>query len=107
MVTLFKTTALSLGLLAGIAAAAQAQTAPSPTVPGQSIANLPLPGPRASSLGNIPREQHMPVAQSGIYPGPNAGAVNGPMPPHFEKPADWDQNVAMHPYTSGEGPKAH
>jgi len=107
MAAFFNGTVLSLGLLAGIAAVAQAQTASDLTVPGQSIANLPLPGPRPSSLGNIPREPHLPVAQSGVYPGPNAGAVNGPMPPHFEKPADWDQNVAMHPYTSGEGPKAH
>jgi len=107
MPTLFKTTALSLGLLAGIAVAAQAQTAANTPAPGQSIANLPMPGPRASSLGYVPQEQHLPVAQSGNYPGPNAGAVNGPMPPHYERPADWDKNVVMHPYTSGEGPKAH
>jgi hypothetical protein len=107
MSTLFKTTALSLGLLTAIAVSAQAQTMSNTVVPGQSIANLPPEGPRASSHNYIPPETQMPVAQSGNYPGPGPGATNGPMPPHYQTPADWDQNVAMHPYTSGAGPKAH
>lgn len=108
MPNLLKTTAMSLALLAGIAVSAQAQTVSNTTAPGQSLANLPPGGPRPSSLLNIPQDQqHAPVAQSGTYPGPGPGAGTGHMPPHFEKPADWDQNVAMHPYTSGQGPKAH
>jgi hypothetical protein len=102
---LFKATALSLGLLAGIAAAAQAQTASSPVTPGQSLANLPMPGPRPSSLLNIPNDHPHAVVQSGNYPGPVPGATNGVMPPRFQKPTDWDSNVAMHPYQEGVGPK--
>ena len=107
MPTLFKTTALSLGLMAGIAIAAHAQTVSNTVVPGQSIANLPPLGPRASSSGYIPPDPQIPVVRSGNYPGPGAGAADGPVPPRFDKPVDWDRNVAMHPYTSDQGPKAH
>jgi hypothetical protein len=105
--SLIKPFLLGVALLAGIAAAAQAQTISSGAAPGPSIANLPPEGPRASSLGSIAHEQHVPVTASGNYPGPGPGATTGQMPPHFEKPAGWDQDVAMHPYSSGLGPKPH
>ena len=95
---------LSLGLVAGVALSAHAQTA-STVTPGPSIANLPPEGPRANSLGAIPAGQHMPVMQSGNYIGPAPGASNGQMPPHFEKPADWERNTTLHPYSSNLGPR--
>ncbi|HEX3860422.1 MAG TPA: hypothetical protein VHY35_01865 [Stellaceae bacterium] len=105
MPTLLKPLLLGLGLVAGMAIAAQAQTVSSAPTPNTSIANLPPEGPRPSSLENIPNNgPHMPVTASGNYPGPAPGASNGQMPPHYEKPADWDSNVAMHPYTSHMGP---
>lgn len=96
---------LSLGLVAGVAFSAHAQTASSTTVPGTSIANLPVEGPRASSHETVVGSEHMPVTASGNYPGPAPGASTGQVPPRFQKPADWDQNAALHPYTSGMGPK--
>ena len=93
-----KSLVLGLGLVAGIAATASAQQGP-------SVASLP--GPRASSEISIPGPDRQAVVPTGNYPGPNAGATNGPMPPRFEKPADWDTNAALHPYTSGMGPKPH
>ena len=96
---------LGLGLVAGIAFGAQAQAVSSATIPGTSIANLPPEGPRASSVESIPSAQHQSVTASGNYPGPAPGAGTGQVPPRFAKPADWEGNLALHPYTSGMGPK--
>lgn len=111
MSTFSKSFVLGLGLVAGLGVAAQAQTA-YPTYPTQnpSVAALPpVQGPRASSYNSIvPGQEHMAVVPSGAYPGPGPGAGTGQMPPRFEKPADWDQNAALHPYTTnGMGPKPH
>ena len=102
---MIKQLVLGLGLIAGVALAAQAQTVSGTVTPGPSIANLPPDGPRPNSLGAIPGGQHMPVTESGNYIGPAPGATNGQMPPRFEKPADWEQNTALHPYSSNLGPK--
>ncbi len=116
MPTSFKPLLLGFGLTVAITAGAQAQSPTQTQSPAQaqpqateaprtSIANLPMPGPRPSSLDNIKQGPHMPIAQTGAYPGPNAGAANGQMPQHFEKPTGYDSNVAMHPYENGVGPK--
>ena len=100
-----KSVLLGLGLVGGIALGAQAQTALTNAIPGTSIANLPSEGPRASSLEAIPTGQHLPLAASGNYPGPAPGAGTGQMPPRYQKPADWEANTGLHPYTSGIGPR--
>ena len=104
MSTFLKPIVLGLGLVAGIALSAQAQTVA--VTPGPSIATLPPTdsGPRAYShgfQGDAPRA----VAPSSAYIGPAPGAGTGPMPPRFEKSADWDANPAMHPYDAGKGPR--
>ena len=72
MSTILKSAVLGLGLIAGIASAAPAQTVSS-TMPGTSIANLPVDGPRASSYNSIPAPTHQAVVPSGAYPGPKPG----------------------------------
>ena len=88
MSNFIKPALLGLGLVAGLALTAQAQTAPGP-----SVATLPpaAQGPRASSYLSIPSGEHV--------------ADTGHMPPRFEKSADWDANPAMKPYDAGRGPK--
>ena len=73
MSTILKSAFLGLGLIAGIAAAAPAQTV-SGTMPGTSIANLPPEGPRTQSYNTIPAPApHATVTPSGAYPGPKPG----------------------------------
>jgi hypothetical protein len=107
MSTFFKPAFLGLGLVCGLAVAAQAQSVA--VTPGPSIASLPPTdqGPRAYSHGYQGPVAPVAVQPSGAYPGPAPGAANGVMPPHYEKSADWDNDTALHPYTSGMGPKAH
>src|SRR5829696_1415366 len=71
---------LGLGLVAGLALTAQAQTAPGP-----SVANLPpaAQGPRASSYISIPNSGQTAVTPSLAYVGPSPGASTGNMPPRF------------------------
>lgn len=103
--TNLKSLVLGLSLAAGLGVAAQAQTISQGPVPGPSIANLPPEGPRPSSLNNIPSEPKMTVTPSGQYIGPAPGAANGAMPPHFDKPAGYDADASLHPYSSNLGPK--
>jgi hypothetical protein len=104
MPTNLKSLGLGLGLVAGLTIGAEAQTVSQVPVPGPSIANLPPEGPRPSSENNIPRETKMPVTASGKYTGPDPGTgYYGTYT--YQKPANWDQNVSMHPYSSSMGPK--
>src|SRR5436853_5256478 len=107
MSTFMKPIVFGLGLVAGIALSAQAQTVS--VTPGPSVASLPPTdqGPRAASHNFVQGDRPIAVAPSSAYPGPAPGASTGQMPPRYEKSADWDQNTALHPYTSGQGPKAH
>ena len=106
MSNLIKPALLGLGLVAGLALSAQAQTAMGPNPGAGSIASLPPSDePRASSHNSIPSVAQHAIAPSPAYVGPAPGAGTGHTPPHFDKPADWDSNAAMHPYTSGMGPK--
>ena len=103
--SIMKPTLLALGLVAGVALSAQAQTAAGPA-PGPSIASLPpAQGPRPSSYESIRQGEHVAVTPSPAYVGPAPGASTGNMPPHFDKSTDWDTNPAMHPYDSGKSPK--
>src|SRR6266699_3194474 len=99
---LFRTsTLLCVGIVAGIAFAAQAQ------MPGPSVATLPPPdqGPRASSHLSIPNTGAVVMIPSPAYVGPAPGAGTGPMPQRFERSADWDKNPMNRPYESGLSPR--
>ena len=72
MSTILKSAVLGLGLIAGIATTAPAQTVSGAT-PGPSIASLPQPGPRASSYNAIPGPARQAVVPSGTYLGPRPG----------------------------------
>jgi hypothetical protein len=114
-----KSTLLSLGMVAGIAFAAQAQTSglaslpPNPTAAPPAAASpvppsvaIPGPNPGAAWAGSANATQ-VTVAPSPAYVGPAPGAGYYGTPPRFEKSADWDSNTAMHPYTSSVGPRPH
>ncbi len=73
MSTFIKPIVVGLGLVAGIALSAQAQT--TAVTPGTSIANLPPvdQGPRVSSHGYQGPGEAQAVAPSPAYPGPTPG----------------------------------
>ena len=72
MSTYLKPFILGLGLVAGIAISAQAQTVA--VTPGPSVASLPPDqGPRASSHNFVQGDKPVAVAPSGSYVGPNPG----------------------------------
>ena len=115
----FKSMVLSAGLVAGVAFAAQAQsdsvaslppTAPVTPPAASSPVGYPGPNPGSGYYGGTVTQQQ-PVTESPKYVGPSPGAVNGPMPPKFEKSADYDTNPAMHPYSNPSatqtGPRPH
>ena len=95
MSTFFKPVVLGLGLVAGIALSAQAQTT---VTPGPSIANLPPvdQGPRAYSHGYQGPGTAGSVAQSSNLPGPDAGRG---WYPHEQ------QTHAVEPSPAWQGPK--
>ena len=100
---------VGLGLVAGIALGAQAQTASGPT-PGPSLATLPPAGeqgPRPSSYLSIRQGEHVAVTPSAAYIGPAPGAGTGAMPPHFERSAGWDADPTNKAYDAGKGPRAN
>jgi hypothetical protein len=103
-----KSAVVGLGLVAGFAMGAQAQTAVVPT-PGPSVASLPpaQQGPRASSYIAVPQTGHVVVAPSAGYVGPAPGAGTGNMPPPFEKSAGWNVDPTNKPYDAGKGPRAN
>jgi hypothetical protein len=119
MAFLNKSALLSLGMVAGVAFAAQAQTSglaslpPNPTVappaavsPVAPSAALPGPNPGGSSNPNtVATGTGVPPSEGYVGPAPGQGYYG--MPPRFEKSADWDSNTGMHPYTSSMGPRPH
>jgi hypothetical protein len=118
MSSFIKVTVLGLGLIAGAAFAAQAQTAGSvSSLPPGGVSNegpsavapsgnYPGPNLGTSNAPVVPRTQAT-VEPSGNYPGPATGAGNGVMPPHFNKPAGYDDDASLSPYTKGLGPKVN
>jgi hypothetical protein len=117
MSSYIRASVLSLGLIAGAAFAAQAQTAGEQSslppgggaVPSIIMPDGHYPGPNPGSSSYIPSTPRVAaVAPSGAYVGPATGATNGPMPPHFAKPAGYDHDPSLAPYTStGMGPKTN
>ena len=96
MSKLIKATVASLALLAAVAASAQAQQDP-------SVANLPPQTPSTSAA-----TPPVAVAPSPKYVGPGPGANDASNGTAYQKPANYDNDVNMHPYTApGMGPKAH
>ena len=81
MNSLLKSTVLGVGLLAGIAATAQAQ----------SISALPPNSPPAAPAAATP-----PASSAKIYPSPGNAAAWGE--PHYQ-PTEADKDPARHPYT--------
>jgi len=115
MSSYIRASVLSLGLIAGAAFAAQAQTAgeQSALPPGGGGPSLiqpdgHYPGPNPGSgpyIPGVPRHAEA-VAPSGAYVGPAPGATNGGMPPHFSRPAGYERDPSLAPYTTtGMGPK--
>ena len=96
MSKVIKATVASLALLVAVTASAQAQQVP-------SVANLP---PQTSSTS--PAMPPAAVAPSPKYVGPGPGASDASNGTAFQKPANYDNDVSMHPYTApGMGPKPH
>jgi hypothetical protein len=116
MAMVTKTALLSLGVVAGLAFAAQAQTSglaslpPNPSVAPPAAASpvapsAAMPGPSPGGSNAPTGSTQATVTPSENYVGPTPGGGNGPVPPRFEKSADWDNNTALHPYTSNMGPR--
>ena len=111
MSTLVKSTLLSAGLAVGLVFAAHAQSGSVAALPPNAgtpaIAPSPQyigPSPGGSSSAGMGSSGA--ITPSGAYPGPAVGGGAGHTPPRFEKSADWDNNTALHPYTSsGVGPR--
>jgi hypothetical protein len=87
MSSMLKTTVLSIGLLAGTALTAQAQ----------SVSSLP-------PAGEVPQTA---VAQpsSPALSGPNPGKNSSWTEQHYQVPADYASNPTLHPYSTSIGPK--
>lgn len=87
MSSMLKTTVLSIGLLAGTALAAQAQ----------SVSSLP-------PAGGVPQTA---VAQPSYTSqlGPNPGKGSAWSEEHYQAPADYAANPTYHPYSTSIGPK--
>jgi hypothetical protein len=81
MRSLLKSTVLGVGLLAGVAATAYAQ----------SVANLPPASPAAAPAATTP-----PVSSAKIYPDPGS---NGAWKEEHHKAAQSDNDPGQHPYT--------
>jgi hypothetical protein len=89
MSSLFKSTILGLGLLAGVAATAYAQSVSS--LPPASGATAPTSPPAVT-----------PSTQSTL---PKAGGQALFQEDHYQPPADWNSNKSYHPYSTSIGPK--
>ena len=88
MASLLKSSVLSLGLLAGAVAAAQAQ----------SVSALP-------PAGGAPQASPPPVTSStqGVLPKPGGNSVW--QEEHYQGPSDYDADKSQHPYSTSIGPK--
>jgi hypothetical protein len=88
MPSLLKSTALGLGLLAGVTASAYAQSVSS--LPPTSGATAPTTAPITSSTQEF-------------YPKPGGQASF--KEEHYRPPADYESNKSYHPYSTSIGPK--
>ncbi|MBV9828779.1 MAG: hypothetical protein JO001_24375 [Alphaproteobacteria bacterium] len=107
----FKSALMGLALVAGAAVTAQAQmnnmAALPPSAPAAATPSTygAYPGPNPGASWGGVGQQTMAVAPSPGYVGPAPGAGNGIVPPRYGKTADYDQNIAAHPYSSVAGPR--
>ncbi len=112
MPNFFKSAALGIGILVGVAVTAHAQTqvngqSTMGATPGTNLAVLtPSPhlnGPKTSSENSIGSRYIPSVAPSQDSPSLALGASNAPATQHYQVPADWNSNPAMHPYAPHGG----
>jgi len=82
-----RTTLLSLGLLAGTALAAQAQ----------SVSSLP-------PAGGVPSTPVAQPSSAGPF-GPNPGKNSSWTEQHYQPPANYASDTTAHPYSTSIGPK--
>jgi hypothetical protein len=120
MARLAKSLMLGLGMVAGIAVGAHAQSGsvaalppgaaaapPAATAPVGPSAAYPGPNPGSGFYGGTVATQQ-PVAPSPAWNGPNPGVGYYGTPPAYQKSADWDKDPTNTPYTStGIGPRPH
>ena len=92
MSSLLKSTALSLGLLAGIAAAAQAQ----------SVSSLP---PQSGVTSGVTPAPPPPVTSSTPLVGPKPGSGAAWQEDHYQPASNYDADKTQHPYSTPIGPK--
>ena len=100
MSSLLKSTVLSLGILAGTAAVALAQ----------SVSALPPSSPATTAAGSTPSSSTY-GADKWQHPystsvGPQPGSSSAGKAEHYEA-TEADQDPSRHPYTSKLGPRAH
>ncbi len=89
MPSLLKSTVLGLGLLAGVAATAYAQ----------SVSSLPPTG--GATAPTTPPA--VPSSTQSVFPKPGGQSLF--QEDHYQAPADWDSNKNYHPYSTSIGPK--
>lgn len=117
MALLTKSTFLSLGMAAGFALSAHAQTGVASLPPATTAAPPAVASPAPSVAYPGPNPGNAPSAGTGStqatmaptpnYVGPAPGSAPSANTPRYDKSADWDANTAMHPYTSSLGPRAN
>ena len=100
MSSLLKSTALSLGLLAGTAAVASAQSVSA--LPPSNPATAAAPSTSPSSPYAADKWQH-PYSTS---VGPQPGSHNSGKDEHYQATED-DNASSRHPYTGNLGPRPH
>ena len=100
MSSLLKSTVLSLGVLAGTAAVALAQSVSA--LPPSSPTTAPTVSTPSSSNSEGDKWQH-PYSTS---VGPQPGSHNSGKDEHYEA-NDGDKDPSRHPYTSTLGPRPH
>jgi hypothetical protein len=88
MSSLFKSTMLSLGLLAGVAAVAHAQ----------SVSSLPPSGPVTAPTAAAPA-----FSSNAILPNPGGGSSW--KDEHYQPAPNYDADASQHPYSTSIGPK--
>jgi|HubBroStandDraft_1064217.scaffolds.fasta_scaffold390013_2 hypothetical protein len=99
---------LSMGLLASVAVAANAQTYSYAPAPGQSVASLPpVTGPKTNSGNAIPSAPAPVQAQNQRYPGPAIGVDGGPASTHYQTTPTYETDPVQHPYSTGAQLKAN
>ncbi len=123
MTSMVKSTVLSLGLVAGFAMAAQAQSVSSLPPGGEAPAQTAVTQPYGSTQSFLPKpgggsvwkeEHYQPPADYASNPadhpystsiGPKPGSHSSGVDRHYQA-SDWDNQRAEHPYTApGVGPK--